>query len=147
MGTPSEQGKGIYPAPAVTFVFDQQGGKVTSFSEDAAEFLGFAQGECLAGKDVQQVPQQRDAFSNEQSQLIGETFMGRKPFASVCMVFGTELLDQNSTITNAYLPIVARFARQANGSSWLDVIYLDVTETAKLGADGVIRCRLGRPGR
>ena len=138
----------IFPIPAVTMVFAAGEGKVKSASNDAAEFFGFPPDQDLVGMKVldvvdklysRMVPRQKDPFKQEQDQLIGQIFTGAKPRASVCLVFGDNDIESDSEIPNAFLPIVARFRVGPCGPTELDVIYLDVTETAKCDKDGVVR--------
>lgn len=137
-----------FPIPAVTMIFEAGEGKVKSASEDAAEFFGFPHDKDLTGTKVvdlvdklfsRMIPRQKCPFKCEQDQLIGQLFTGAKPRASVCLVFGDEDIEPRSKIPNAFLPIVARFLVVPNGPTELDVIYLDVTDTARCDEDGVVR--------
>ena len=91
------------------------------------------------------LPQQRQAFRDEQELMIGKVFIGRKPLASVCIVFGEKDLAPDSRPDNAYLPYVSRFVFGKNGPTTFDVIYIDVAETARLDANGVVRWGVGPP--
>ncbi len=141
-----------FPVPAVTMTFEAGKGNVKSASDDAAEFFGFPPDLNMVGMKVvdvvdklfsRMVPRQKNPFRQEQDRLIGQIFMGAKPRASVCLVFGDRDIEPGSKITNAFLPIVARFLVAPNGPTELDVIYLDVTDTARCDEDGVVRW--GRP--
>jgi hypothetical protein len=88
------------------------------------------------------VPGQREAYKVEQSRMIGEVVIGRKPVTTVCLVFGDKDIAPGEKIEAAHLPIIARFVTHT-GTTMLDVIYLDVTEIAHLDDDGVVRCTFG----
>jgi hypothetical protein len=88
-------------------------------------------------------PSQRAEFTEEQDRLFGVIFKGKKPLATVCIVFGKDAIQPGEKIDNAYLPLVTRFSATRGEPTILEVIYLNVTATAVVGADGVVRCFLG----
>jgi hypothetical protein len=138
-----------YAWPAVTISFEGKAGQVKSASDDAEELFGLAGEESLAGMQLsalldrisaRMIPGQMDAFLEEQKRLIGSLYIGEKPVATVCLVFGNEI-PPGGRIEAAYLPVVARFTQGA--TTILDVIYIEVTTLARLDDDGVVRCNLG----
>ncbi len=144
-----------YPWPAITMAFEGATGEVRSASDDAAAFFGFPDNQSLIGMPLitlvekissRIMPGQRAAFEAEQNQMIGQIFIGKRPLATVCLVFAEQNIPEGGDIEAAYLPVVARFVTRARGTI-LDVIYLEVTGLAKLEADGVVRCNLGALGR
>ncbi len=141
--------------PAVTMAFEGVGGKITAASDDAAAFLryppetkmvGLSAGEFVRKLTSELVPSQRAAFTAEQERLFGVISLGQKPLATVCMVFGKDSIEPGATLDNAFLPIVTRFRATRGAATILEVIYIDVTATAIVGRDGVVRCYLGIKG-
>jgi hypothetical protein len=140
--------------PTATMVFGSKGGTISAASNDAATFFRYAPGKRVVGLDVRDLvaqlashmpPCQSDAFQAEQDQLIGALLMGRKPSATVCMVFGTDPIEPGVRPDNAYLPVVSDF-RSARGLTELRVLYLSVKATAVAGKDRVVRCFLDNAG-
>ena len=145
-----EKCESTYAWPAITISFEGKAGQVKSASDDAAELFGLAGEESLVGMQLsalldrisaRMMPGQMDAFLEEQKRLIGELYIGEKPVATVCLVFGNESILPGGRIETAYLPVVARFTQGA--TTILDVIYIEVTTLARLDDDGVVRCNLG----
>lgn len=145
-----EKCESTYAWPAITISFEGKAGQVRSASEDAAELFGLAGEESLLGMQLstlldrisaRMMPVQMDAFLEEQKRLIGALYIGEKPVATVCLVFGNENIPPGGRIEAAYLPVVARFTQGA--TTILDVIYIEVTSLARLDDDGVVRCNLG----
>jgi len=141
----------VYPWPAITMAFVAGVGEVRSASDDASELCGFAAGQSLIGMRLRalvdkissrMMPGQRKAFEEEQAQLIGHIFTGKRPVATVCLVFAEQNIPPGGKIDAAYLPVVARLFARANVTE-LDVIYLDVTGLARVDEDGVARCTYG----
>lgn len=135
--------------PGATMSFGPGGGRIVQASKDAAEFYRYPAGTNLVGIDVsdmvnqltsQIAPSQRVAFQAEQKSLIGDLFLGLKPTASVCIVFGKESIKPGAKVDNAYLPIVTSFKAADGEPTILKVIYLSVRGAASVGADGVVRC-------
>jgi hypothetical protein len=142
----------VYAYPAVTMAFQGFRGKITAASDDAANFCHYPPGTNLVGVDAEEwvkkltsemAPSQREAFTEEQDRLFGIIFHGRKPSATVCIVFGENAIQPGAKLDNAYLPIVTRFSGTQGAPTKLEVIYLNVTATAVVGPDGVVRCYLG----
>jgi hypothetical protein len=142
----------VYTYPAATMAFGGGHGKITAASDDAAGFFRYPPEKNVVGLDVwelvkklhsEMVPSQRAAFQMEQERLLGLISMGRKPLASVCIVFGKDAVQTGGKLENAYLPIVTRFKATPGAATILEVIYLNVTATATLCPDGVVRCNLG----
>jgi hypothetical protein len=141
----------VYTFPAVTMAFGGGAGKITVASDDVAAFLRYPSGKNLVGLDAgefvkqltaEMVPSQRDAFNAEQERLFGVIFIGKKPSATVCIVFGKDPIQPGAKLDNAYLPIVTRFRATRGEPTILEVIYLNVTASAVAGHDGVVRCNL-----
>jgi hypothetical protein len=140
----------LYSHPSATMSFTDGRGTVTAASDDVAVFYRYPPGTNLVGFEIREmvdqlisqlVPSQRVAFQAEQEALIGALFLGRKPTATVCIVFGKDPLLPGGTVDNAYLPIVSRFRAAWGEPTTLEVLYLDVTGAASVGVDGVVRCR------
>ena len=140
----------FYTNPAISLAFGGGAGKIIAASEDAAAFYRFPPEKNLVELSITEVvnklqsemaPSQRAAFNQEQTQLLGMIWLGQKPAATVCIVFGKDPLKPGDPITNAYLPIITRFSTLGEPTV-LEVFYLDVTATAVVGPDGVVRCNL-----
>jgi hypothetical protein len=139
--------------PNATMVFGSKGGSISAASYDAAEFFHYPKGKRLVGLDVrdlvahlasQMPPVQSDAFQAEQDRLIGALLMGRKPSATVCMVFGQNSVEPGARPDNAYLPVVSDF--RSTRETELRVLYLNVKAIAVAGKDKVVRCFLDSEG-
>jgi hypothetical protein len=142
----------VYTYPAVTMAFEGGRGTITTASDDAASFLRYPSEKNLVGLDAgefvkkltsEMAPSQRAAFSEEQDRLFGIIFLGRKPLATICIVFGKDAIQPGARVDNAYLPLVTRFSANGGEATILEVIYLNVTATAIVSVDGVVRCFLG----
>jgi len=142
----------VYMYPAVYMAFGGGSGRITAASDDAAAFAQYPPETNLVGVDAgnfvkqltsKMAPSQCEAFREEQDRLFGIIFQGRKPFATVCIVFGEDAIQPGAKVANAYLPIVTRFSATRGSPTLLEVIYLNVTASAVVSADGVVRCHLG----
>src|SRR5215471_1037297 len=137
----------VFAWPTLSIAFEGGSGEVKLASDDAAALFGLTGDQSLAGMRLttlidhlhsRMVPRQREAYNVEQSRMIGEIVIGRKPVTTVCLVFGDKDISPGEKIEAAHLPIISRFVTQA-GTTMMDVIYLDVTEIAHLDDDGVVR--------
>jgi hypothetical protein len=140
------------PYPVAAYRFEKEGGSVISASGAAADLFGFRDLNGMLENSMERllqqllsrmVPRQREPFIKEQAGLLGEIDLGRKPVASVCLVFGDADIPAGSAISNAYLPLVTWFTVSKPGPKMLDVMYLDVKAQAKMDEHGVVRCQIG----
>ena len=78
---------------------------------------------------------QKTAFMKEQGELIVQLFGGSKSLnAKVCLVF-TKQPDK------AYLPMITKYFKRQD-ERYIDVIYLDVSNIAKVNENGIKTCEL-----
>jgi hypothetical protein len=143
----NEKDRPAFAWPAITMAFDAHSRRVTAASDDAAKLFGFATDENLVGIALttlldkimsRMMPAQREAFKDEQARLIGEIAMGEKPVATVCLVFANQDIPPGGKVEAAHLPIVAGWQARG-GITSLNVLYMDVTKTASIDEDGVVR--------